>query len=139
MLASLVLMVLFKPLGHDYDSRYLKQTILAFQVLPDQPKMASMGYFGIMAKLWVLDTLHPIEKSYDVFCPHSEVHIKQFIMLGKYFGRVEPTIFQTNRGCYLLLDETPYSHKQASISCSVNHGPPKKCFGFNVSARALVS
>ena len=30
MLTNSVLMVLFEPLGHDYDPRYLKPTILAF-------------------------------------------------------------------------------------------------------------
>ena len=44
MLASLVLMELFKPLGHDYDSRYLKQTILAFL---GTARLAKNGKYGV--------------------------------------------------------------------------------------------
>ena len=50
MLTASVLMVLFEPLGHDCDPRYLKLTIRHFSGLPGKPKIANLGYFAIIAK-----------------------------------------------------------------------------------------
>ena len=44
MLTASVLMVLFKPLGHDCDPRYLKPTILAFL---GTPRLVQNGQFGL--------------------------------------------------------------------------------------------
>ena len=44
MLTASVLMVLFEPLGHDCDPRYLKPTILAFL---GTPRLAQNGQFGV--------------------------------------------------------------------------------------------
>ena len=51
MLIASVLMVLFEHLDHDCDPRYLKPTILAFQVLPGKLKMTNFGYFAIITKI----------------------------------------------------------------------------------------
>ena len=44
MLTASVLMVLFEPLGHVCDPRYLKPTILAFF---GSPRLAQNGHFGL--------------------------------------------------------------------------------------------
>ena len=49
MLTILVLIVLFEPLVQDCDDRYLKPTILAILGIPRLAKMASFGYFAIIA------------------------------------------------------------------------------------------
>ena len=45
MLTSLVSMVLFDALGHDFDPRYLKPTILAFF---GSTSLAQNGHFGLL-------------------------------------------------------------------------------------------
>ena len=46
MLTTSVLLVLFEPLPHDSDPRYLKPTILAFL---GAPRLAQNGQFGVFA------------------------------------------------------------------------------------------
>ena len=48
MLTASVLMVLFEPLGHDCDPRYLKPTILAFF---GTSRLAQNGHFGLLDKM----------------------------------------------------------------------------------------
>ena len=61
MLTNSVLMVRSKTLGHVCAIQYLKPAIFALSVFPDQPKVVSLGYYVIRAK--VLGSRVPISYS----------------------------------------------------------------------------
>ena len=115
MLTISVLLVLFETLSHIVTPDTKKATILAFQVPPGQPKMASLGFLLLKLNYWVLGTLYPVEKGLNVFFARSEGHIKQLSMLSKYLGRVGQPIFPKNGGTCMFLTKPQYSYKQASI------------------------
>ena len=67
MLTTSVLMVLFDPLSHDWDSRYLKPPILPYLGAFRLVQNAGFGYSTIIAKIGVLGTPYPMEKGNIVF------------------------------------------------------------------------
>ena len=59
-LTTSVYMTLFQSLDRVCDPRYLKLTILSFWVAPDFPKMVTLGYFAIGAKVGYVRTSYPL-------------------------------------------------------------------------------
>ena len=62
-----VSMVQFKSRGHVCAIQYLKPTVLAFSVFPDQSKTVSLGFILLELQYWGLGTPYSIVKGLNIF------------------------------------------------------------------------